>query len=89
VTKMKHGEIIKCPDCGERANIKTTNNISDGYSNLYCICNNPECNVKLVYSVYLSHHITPPRSAISDDARKALALMPRSERRQLAHMLEK
>ncbi|MRT15191.1 ogr/Delta-like zinc finger family protein [Buttiauxella gaviniae] len=86
---MKQSTIIKCPDCGERAFIKTTINVSDGFSNLYCICSNVECNASLVFSLYLSYHITPPRSAMSDDARKSLAVLPRSERRQIAYMLEK
>lgn len=57
---------IKCPECGSRAIIKTTNPIHPQLSELYCACGDVNCGHTYVLQVSFKHTLSPSRKSLDD-----------------------
>lgn len=59
------GKRIHCRYCGSKSNIQKTNRISVGYSDLYCLCNDPECRHSFVMNLTFSRVLSPSAKSAS------------------------
>lgn len=77
---------IKCPECGARAVIKSTNAIHPQLTDAYCACSDVNCGHTYVLQVSFKHTLSPSRKSLDDllvgligslDPKKKVELMGR------------
>lgn len=57
---------IKCPECGARAVIKSTNPIHPQLTEAYCACSDVNCGHTYVLQVSFKHTLSPSRKSLDD-----------------------
>ncbi|MDX7507471.1 Ogr/Delta-like zinc finger protein [Citrobacter freundii] len=82
----EHKMRIKCPECGARAVIKSTNPIHPQLTEAYCACSDVNCGHTYVLQVSFKHTLSPSRKSLDDllvgligslDPKKKVELMGR------------
>ena len=80
------GMRIKCPECGARAVIKSTNPIHPQLTDAYCACSDVNCGHTYVLQISFKHTLSPSRKSLDDllvgligslDPKKKIELMGR------------
>lgn len=57
---------IKCPECGARAVITSTNPIHPQLTEAYCACRDVNCGHTYVLQVSFKHTLSPSRKSVDD-----------------------
>lgn len=57
---------IKCPECGAKAVIKSTNPIHPQLTEAYCACSDVNCGHTYVLQISFKHTLSPSRKSVDD-----------------------
>lgn len=74
----------KCPKCGGKAIITSTNVLSSEYSELYVQCTNTaKCGAGYVVSQAFKHWTNPPQQTVKQMAAELIKSLPQQEQLDL------
>ncbi|WBA86512.1 ogr/Delta-like zinc finger family protein [Endozoicomonas sp. GU-1] len=74
---------VLCPHCQNKSVITASNRLSPSVAELYCRCNNEECQAGFVMTVAHKHDTQPPINNMKEMLAQLLRAMPSDERNQL------
>lgn len=80
---------INCKACGEKARIRSREELSPTFVKLYCQCLDVHCGHTFVMNLTYSHTLRPSAGAIDQLLFDRLNQLPATQQRQLFDSLER
>ena len=74
---------VTCPHCRSKSRITDTNTISDSVRELYCICQNADCDARFKMSLAHMNDIRPPKKDMDSLLAEVLRRMSPAEKQRL------
>ncbi|AMO56569.1 ogr/Delta-like zinc finger family protein [Endozoicomonas montiporae] len=74
---------VTCPHCRSKSRITDTNTISDSVRELYCICQNADCDARFKMSLAHMNDIRPPKTETDNLLIEFFRRMPLAEKQRL------
>ena len=78
---------VICVECRGKGRIQKTNRISDGYTDLYCTCNDPECGHTFVMHLTYSHTLSPSAKSSNRLTFELIKALTPDKRKELEQQL--
>ncbi|WP_067585354.1 ogr/Delta-like zinc finger family protein [Endozoicomonas ascidiicola] len=78
---------VTCPNCGYKSGISSSKQMSYSVREIYCHCENPDCDAVFVVSQCFKHYTRPPKPVMEKAVVELVRCLSPQDKKELLAMI--